>query len=291
MIPWQGFGQPAHPDTLFIRDRFEPVSADNILKTDGYYNWGASIIKGPDGIYHLFYSRWKKELKFTAWLTFSEIAHAVSDHPAGPWTYKETVLKGQGPGHWDAVTAHNPKIKYFNGKYYLYYCSTNMGGRSYTKEDLIETARVGYAHPDWKILRPNQRTGVAVAPSLDGPWTRLDHPIIEPSGPIVTLTVNPGITRGKDGKYYLVVKGDRPGEKRFLRNQAIAVSDSPTGPFTMQKKPVIDYMDTEDMSIWFDANRDYFYGVFHAHTFIGMVSTLDGIIRTKATAPAAPTTL
>ncbi len=275
--------QTAYPDTLFFKDRLQPLSEDNIFKTEGYYNWGASIIKGDNGIYHLFYSRWKKELKFTAWLTHSEIAHALSDNPAGPWKYKETVLTNHGKGHWDAITAHNPKIKFFEGKYYLYYISTNLGEKEYTEEDLVEIARVGYKHPDWAILRPNQRTGVAVSSSLSGPWTRMSQPLIEPSGPIVTLTVNPAITQGKDGKYYLVVKGDKPNEIRFIRDQAMAISDSPTGPFIIQPDPVIDYMDTEDMSIWYDKNRDYFYGIFHAHSFIGMVSSKDGIEWKKAT--------
>ncbi|MBT7093458.1 MAG: hypothetical protein HN936_09440, partial [Bacteroidetes bacterium] len=72
-----------------------------------------------------------------------------------------------------------------------------------------------YSHPNWAILRPNQRTGVAVSSSLSGPWTRMEQPLIEPSGPITTLTVNPAITQGKDGKYYLVVKGDKPNEERL----------------------------------------------------------------------------
>ena len=193
------------------------------------------------------------------------------------------MLTGRGKCHWDAITAHNPKIKYFEGKYFLYYVSTNLGDKVYTEDELEQTARTGYSHSNWNILRPNQRTGVAMATSLDGPWTRADQPLIEPSGPITTLTVNPAIAQGKDGLYYLIVKGDKPNEARFIRNQAIAISTSPTGPFEMQSEPVIDYIDTEDMSMWYDQKRDYFYGVFHAHSFIGMVSSPNGIHWEKAT--------
>jgi len=277
-----GYSQ-SKPDMLFFKDRLQPLSPENIFKTEGYYNWCSSMIRGDDGKYHLFYSRWPKKYGFDAWLTHSEVARAISNSPAGPWEYKETVLKSNGKGHWDAITVHNPKIKHFNGKYYLYYCSTNMGDKEFAEGDLIETALAGGSHPNWKILRPNQRTGVAVSNSINGPWTRMDQPLIEPSGPITTLTVNPAIDQGKDGKYYLIVKGDKPNETRFIRNQAIAVSDSPTGPFKMQPKPVIDYLDTEDMSMWYDLKRDYFYAVFHAHTFIGMVSSPDGINWKKAT--------
>ena len=269
-------------DNLRLYDDFESISADNIFKTEGYYNWGASIIKGNDGKYHLFYSRWKKEYSFYGWLTHSEVAHAISKNPTGPWKYKETVLKSRGGKHWDAITAHNPKIKYFEGRYYLYYIATNMGDQPITQEELIETSRVGYSHPNWKTLRPNQRTGVAVSNSINGPWKRMDQPLIEPSGPITTLTVNPAIDKGKDGKYYLIIKGDKPNTEKFIRNQAIAVSNSPIGPFEIQEKPVIDYMDTEDMSVWYDKERKRFYGVFHAHTFIGLVTSADGINWKKA---------
>ncbi|MDN5214947.1 alpha-L-fucosidase [Fulvivirgaceae bacterium BMA12] len=282
LIAQVSIAQPEKQDDLYIYDKVSEISNDNIFKTEGYYNWGTSILKGKDGKYHLFYSRWKSEYKFTGWLTHSEIAHATSRAPAGPWKFKETVLKGRGQEHWDAITAHNPKIKYFEGKYYLYYISTNMGDKPITQEELIETAQTGYKHPNWSILRPNQRTGVAVSNSINGPWKRMDQPLIEPSGPITTLTVNPAIDRGKDGKYYLIVKGDKPNEKRFIRNQAIAVSNSPLGPFKMQEKPVIDYTDTEDVSMWYDKGRDRFYGVFHAHEFIGMVTSPNGIDWKKA---------
>lgn len=271
-----GFAQNK-TDDLHLYDNFEAISSDNIFKTEGYYNWGNSIIKEKNGKYHLFYSRWKKEYGFLGWLTHSEIAHAISKSPAGPWKYKETVLKGRGEGYWDAITAHNPKIKYFEGKYYLYYIGTNMGNHSITDAELIVTARSGYSHPNWKILRPNQRTGVAFSNSINGPWIRLDKPIIEPSGPITTLTVNPAIDKGKDGKYYLIVKGDKPNEKRFIRNQAVAISEHPEGPFILQEKPVIDYMDTEDMSLWYDEERERFYGIFHTEGFIGLVTSQDGI--------------
>ena len=268
-------------DNLSFNNRFELITEDNIVKESDYHNWGSSIIKGDDGKYHLFYSRWPGD--FAAWLTFSEIAHATSDSPSGPWKYEETVLAGRGKGHWDAITAHNPKIKYFDGTYYLYYIATNLGDLSYNDQDLFDTHGKSLDQsPIRKMLRENQRTGVAFSSSLSGPWLRLDKPIIEPSGPITTLTVNPAIDKGKDGKYYLIVKGDKPNEERFIRNQAIAISDSPIGPFVMQPKPVIDYIDTEDMSLWYDKKRDHFYGIFHAHQYLGLICSSDGVNWEKA---------
>lgn len=269
-------------DTLNINKMIKPLTKEGVFRDSLYYNWGGSIIKDERGNYHLFYSRWKKKYTFNGWLTFSEIAHAISNTPTGPWKYKETVLKGSGKGHWDEITAHNPKIKYFDGKYYLYYISTNLGGKEYTHQDLMELSTASLKDKDRAVLRKNQRTGVAVSNAINGPWKRMNKALIEPSGPIENITVNPAISQGKDGKYYLIVKGDKPNEQKFIRNQAIAVSNSPTGPFVMQPNPVIGDLDTEDVSMWYDEKQAKFYAVFHAHSFIGLMTSMDGLNWKKA---------
>ncbi|MCM4155773.1 glycoside hydrolase family protein [Gramella sp. AN32] len=269
-------------DTLNIGKMIKPLKKEGVFRDTLYYNWGGSVIKDKKGKYHLFYSRWKREYTFNAWLTFSEIAHAVSETPTGPWKYKETILKGKDNGNWDEITAHNPKIKYFNGNYYLYYIATNLGGEEYTHRDLISLSTASLKNKKRGILRKNQRTGVAVSKSINGPWKRMDKALIEPSGPIETIAVNPAISQGKDGKYYLIVKGDKPNEKKFIRNQAIAVSNSPTGPFTIQPNPVIGNLDTEDVSMWYDTKQNKFYAVFHAHSYIGLMMSIDGVNWEKA---------
>lgn len=269
-------------DNLDISKTIKPLTKDGIFRDSLYYNWGGSIIKEKDGKYHLFYSRWKREYTFNGWLTFSEIAHAVSSTPAGPWKFKETVLKGRGNGYWDAITAHNPKIKYFEGKYYLYYISTNLGVKESTHQDLVALSTASLKEKDRGTLRKNQRTGVAVSNSINGPWKRMEQALLEPSGPIATITVNPAIDKGKDGNYYLIVKGDKPNEKKFIRNQAIAIASLPIGPFIIQPNPVIGNLDTEDVSMWYDKNRELFYAVFHAHTFIGLMTSVDGLNWKKA---------
>ncbi len=281
-LPKRVPGQPLEPPGLVaeaLPAERKPLfqgwkKGPNLLVEKGWFVWGGSVIRGEDGRWHMFYARWPKALKFTAWLVLSEIAHAVAERPEGPYRYVETVLKGRGPGHWDAVTAHNPKIKKFGNKYYLYYISTRgVSGR----KALEEVARKGYGHPKWWLLRNNQRTGVAVSAGLNGPWKRLDAPIVEPSGPIVRLTVNPAVCRGPGGKYYMIVKGDKPGAKRFLRNEALALSDSPLGPFRVQPRPVIDSFDTEDASMWYDQAERRFYAVYHTRGRIGLVTSADGI--------------
>lgn len=274
---------PDERQEIAISDKICVVDEDNVFRDSIYYHWCNSIIKGEDGKYHLIYSRWKRDHKFYAWLTHSTIAHAVSDSPCGPFKYVNTLVDFNKKKYkaGDMITAHNPKIKYFNGKYYLYFISTHLD-RKITDKELVQTASTGYSHANWNPLRVNQRTFVASANSLNEEFVVNSSPLLEPEGPITTLVVNPAITQGHDGRYYLIVKGDKPGSTKFERNQAIAVSDYPDKGFVIQPKPVIDQWDSEDMSLWYDQGTQLYYAVFHAHTYVGMMVSKNGIDWEKA---------
>lgn len=51
----------------------QPVPKTAVFFENGYYVWGGSVVKGDDEYYHMFYSRWKTEFGFNAWVTHSEI--------------------------------------------------------------------------------------------------------------------------------------------------------------------------------------------------------------------------
>lgn len=257
----------------------QPFTEDMHFEDSIWFNWGGSIIQGDDQRYYLFYSRWPRENGFLAWLTHSEIAVASSDTPAGPWNYEYTALQGRRGNYWDAVTAHNPKVKNFYGKYYLYYISTHS---TLSDEQLLSTARGGYQHENWSGLRNMQRTGVAVSDRIRGPWKRADQPMVTPVEPLYTLTVNPAVVSMPDGRYLLMIKGDKFPEKGSPRIQAIGIGQSPTGPFEIQAEPAIADFDTEDASLWYDKTRRCFYACFHAHTHFGMITSSDGITWKKA---------
>lgn len=265
-----------------ISDKIQPISQENIFRDPDCFNWCSSIIQGEDGKYHLIYSRWKRSYAFNAWLTHSTIAHAVADTPAGPYKYVNTLMdfEKDNYGPDDMITAHNSKIKYFEGKYYLYFCSTHMD-RVISNEELKETAKGGPKHKNWRTLRENQRTFVASSTSLDKPFKVDKRPLLEPEGSIETLVVNPAICYNQN-KYFLIVKGDKPGSTKFERNQAVAVSEHPDRGFKIQPKPVIQDWDTEDVSMWYDKVGKRFYAVFHAHTYIGMMTSQDGLNWEKA---------
>lgn len=270
-------------DNLDLTSMIKPANPALFVHDSIYYNWCNSIIKDDDGTYHLFYARWPKSIGFFSWLTHSEIARSTANKPEGPYSMGETVLRSRS-GYWDAITAHNVKVKKYKETYYLYYISTNSGEEVLSEDNLVDIGRTGYSHQFWPLLRSNQRTGVAESKSLSDSWERSDAPMIEPHGPIETVTVNPAICQGPDSLYYLIVKGDQKGVKPNRVIQAIGRSGAPQGPFYLESNPAFDDIPTEDVSMWYDKKRKRFYAVFHAHggDFIGLITSEDGVNWQKA---------
>jgi hypothetical protein len=122
------------------------------------------------------------------------------------------------------------------------------------------------------VHRNNQRIGVAIADNPNGPWSRLQKPIIDvspdPSAPDSLCTSNPSITQGRDGRYYLLYKG--VGRQKPLPFggpvvHLMAVSKSPTGPFRKELKPLFTIAGNsfpfEDPFLWFDRERDTYFTI------------------------------
>jgi len=75
-------------DTLDIGTMIQPFAAEQIHRDEGYYCRGPHLIRGDDSRYYMVYSRWPKKAYPGGWLTNSEVALAVADSPAGPYTHK-----------------------------------------------------------------------------------------------------------------------------------------------------------------------------------------------------------
>ena len=228
-------------------DRMKPVPETAKFIDPDFFIWGASMVQDEEGLCHLFYSRWPKELGHNAWVTHSEIAHATSPDPLGPYSHVDVALRARGASFWDGACTHNPTVHEFAGVYYLYYMGNTGDG----------TASIGL---NW-THRNKQRVGVAVAAHPNGPWSRRDTPLIDigsdPSAHDALMVSNPSICRRPDGKYLMVYKA--VGMKRELPwggpvVHLVATSDSPLGPFVKHPKPIFtaerDVFPAEDPFIW-----------------------------------------
>ncbi len=249
-------GEAPLPDPLDFEGRLKPAKMHSVLEKEDYFTWGTSPIKGDDGLYHVFYSRWPKSKGFLAWLTHSEIAHATSKSATGPYEFKEVVLTATDKDRWDGLSIHNPTIKKFGDKYYLYY-SANTG------DGVATITSFNWSH------RNNQRIGVAEAESLDGPWRRFDTPLIDithddEDAHDALMVANPSVTEMKDGRYLMIYKAVAKRAKLPSGGPVChlyAISDSPIGPFKKYNTPIFTSEESsfpaEDPYIWLQGDRYY----------------------------------
>jgi len=253
---------------LNINTAMGRVGKKSVFENDSLFTWGASPVKGEDGKYHLFYSRWHKKYTFNAWVTHSEVAHAVSDKPFGPYKFSDVALPLRGAQYWDGHYTHNPHIHRFEGKYYLYYTGNFGDGVN------IQNA-LNWTH------RNNQRIGVAISDSPYGPWKRSDKPLIDvspnPDAHDALMMANPSVTRMHDGRYLMVYKAvakrkPMPGGGPVVH--LCAVADKPDGPFVKMNKPIFtvegSHFPAEDPYIWYQGNCYYaivkdMFGEFTKH--------------------------
>lgn len=241
-------------DTLELNSRIDIVQDHQILKDEGFAVWGGSTIKGEDGKYHMFYSRWKGN-GLGGWKTTSTVAYAVSDSPYGPFKHVKVILKGSGDkSRWDYNNAHNPHIKKFGDNYYLYYIA------AYTWEGKVNSKGKNRKPTDF------QNIGVIKFKSMkdivDGNYTIPDAPIITADNvKTFNRNVNPSVTQGPDGRYYAAMKcrGDADGGGGFIH--WIMVSDAPDKPFKVFSKMLDHSLGAEDPYMWYDQKRERFYAI------------------------------
>lgn len=169
-----------------------------------YWVWCGSVVRGEDGNYHMFASRWKKTLPFhPGWAVGSEIVRAVSKTPEGPYTFAEVVLPARGAAYWDGRVTHNPAIHKCGDTYVLFYIGT-----TFPYPDIEESDHLNHHSYQWLSARSNKRIGIATATSVFGPWERRDEPILSPRPDCFDnfLTSNPAPCIGPDGSCLLVYK-------------------------------------------------------------------------------------
>jgi hypothetical protein len=212
---------------LDLGARVQPLPAANRFSLPDHFVWCGAPVKGPDGKYHLFYSRWPVKAGFApGWAIHSEIAYAVADRPAGPYRHVNVALpkRGLNPAtgekYWDADVTHNSNAFFHAGKYYLYYMGNHGDGKSYP------------------MHRNHQRIGLATADKPEGPWTRLDEPVVtitDDKKSFDSLCVtNPAACLRPDGGVLLIYKAveyvagkEMGGKVRY----GAALAAKPEGPY------------------------------------------------------------
>ncbi len=240
----------ATPTVRPFIDRLLPAPRHGGFALDDFWVWCGSAIRGEDGRYHLFASRWPRALSFSPhWVTNSEVVRAVSETPEGPYAFAEVVLPPRGPEFWDGQMTHNPTIHRSGDTYLLYYTGTTYDHPRPTPEAPL--AGPLHATP----ARLNQRIGLATASSVYGPWTRRDRPVLEPSadGWDRLMTTNPAPCVLDGGAVLLVYKA--VGIERDLLRLGVARADHFDGQYQrLLNEPILNFDATgdhvEDAYVW-----------------------------------------
>lgn len=262
-----------------------------VLRIPGYFVWGGSVIKGEYGKYHMFFSRWiagSDHPEFRdGWLINSEICYAISDYPDRGFHFIKVILRGRRyegkPEAWDAQSVHNPHIRKFDNKYYLYYTGSKDPGR---RPHGSPGADVDFRNR----LQQSQKIGVIVFEHfeelLNGDYVRSEIPLLSPrtrvkktdaidpspawtrAKPDNMIVVNPSVVfNSVTGKYMLYFKGNLY-DPSWRGVHGVAVGDSPIGPFKALNDFVFDIrMDdgriasAEDPFVWYNPKEKLFYAV------------------------------
>jgi hypothetical protein len=232
---------------------FGVVPRNGGFKMDGYWVWCGSVIKGDDGRYHLFASRWPKDISFhPGWMTSSEIVRAVADTPEGPYVFQQVVLPARGAEYWDGRSTHNPSIARHGDTFLLFYM-----GSTHAFDDPPRGVPFLLTDPRAIVGRSHKRIGLAVASRLDGPWTRFDRPVLDtkPGTFYSFLTSNPSPVVHDDGSVLLMFKARKyegvPHSRMML---GVARATHYLGPYDVAgNEPVFSasrFGEVEDPFVW-----------------------------------------
>lgn len=281
------------PAELDLGARVRPVPTANRFAEPDYHVWCGAPVAGPDGRFHLFYSRWPAKKGFApGWAIHSEIAYAVADRPEGPYKPVNVSLPARGINpatgekFWDGDVTHNANAFYHAGRYHLFYMG-NRGDGTY-----------------WNH-RNNQRIGHAWAENPAGPWTRTDEPIIDvsqdPAAFDALCVTNPAACMRPDGGVLVIYKAvARSGksERGGIVRYGAAVADTLEGPYRKVPGRIFEAPETgaasdkhawmlaEDPFIWFSERhgrryyavaRDVIGRFTGASGGIALFSSVDGL--------------
>ena len=245
------------------------------------------------------------------WLLNSKIGYAVSDYSNKEFEFQKIVLRGRmfdgDSTAWDAQSVHNPHIKKFNNKYYLYFTGSRDPGvqpKGLPEGNLSKRNRI----------QQSQKLGVIEFNSfqdlLNGNFQRPDKPllvprtrvkkdnVVNPSPPGTTpkpdnmIVVNPSVVyRPADGKYLLYFKGNL-WDPSWRGVHGVAIGDSPTGSFTALNEFVFNIRtedgkiaSAEDPYVWYNKKHNRFYATFKdfsgritgAEPGLALLTSSDGI--------------
>ncbi len=220
--PKQDIGNPFY--TVFKYSRVTGIGADEselsvtrrdpskILKiNDTYYVWYTRRRTKYPPVGRLNIDQGSDEIPIVDW-DLADICYATSKDGFN-WQEQGVAVPRAPKGTYGDRSLSTPDVLAFGGRYYLYYQTFTTMWR---QNDCVSVS-------------------VAVADSPDGPWTRLDRPVIPQgaAGAWDSCAIHdpyPLVYKGKIWLYYKGSPADKsPGSLKL--GHGVAIADQPEGPF------------------------------------------------------------
>ena len=198
----------------------QPRDPDNGLEDRSMKRWDywdGQIIKGPDGKYHMFASRWDQGVGHNGWF-HSQAVHAVSDGPTGPYVDKGLCWPDNQGGKGHNVTA----LVLPDGRYAVVVSETRPGD-------------------------------VFVSKSLDGPWEQIGSIHVDANGfnPGDGAMSNVWVTLRPDGDFEIIARSGAI----MISKTGILGPYKIQGPSIYPGIPDIPHHALEDPVLWFSGGQ------------------------------------
>ena len=218
---------------------FETTEVEGIGYEEGINRRDPSTVIEVDGLYYVWYTRSEgphfgfqtgdENKKVFPW-DYAEVWYAVSKD-GYHWEEKGCAVGRGAEGEHDDRSVFTPEILAHEGNYYLVYQTLQ--------------------HP--YVTRSFERIGIAKATSPEGPFIKVEGPILEPShdgewsgeadnrfivgnkGSFDSHKVHDPLLLHYDGKFYLYYKGERMGEELYMGGRetmwGVAIAECAEGPY------------------------------------------------------------
>lgn len=205
-------------------------------------SWGGSIIASEDGLHHMFVSRMVKGGGLDTWTTNSEIIHATSEDPEGPYSYNETIL---------GAFAHGPSVRSLGqGKGFMMMhlgCGRAMDAPGFTPCTQFNVS-------------------VMTSASLLGPWSD-SRQVFLSSGARSPSWYVPSGRQFSNPAPWIMANGSmicayRADARSGGEHVSVAVADSLMGPYIDERSDPVVAQWSEDPFIWQD-ERGHWHILLH----------------------------
>lgn len=244
-----------------FQDRFCPLDPGSGYKEPDSWIWCGSVIHGDDGNWHMFASRWNRDVGFDHWTTNSTLVRAESSSMLGPYHYRETILPSSVISGATCKAAHNPSIALWGGLYYLFFTSIHYDG---ARPTAVDPAPWGSARS--RQAWHSKRIALLSAPSVRGPWTVEADPLLDirPGQWDSLITSNAAPLIHADGSVVMLYKGSdcgfgADGTFAMRLRLSVASAPNPAGPYSRSGQVILGEQfpksDWEDPCLWNEGGR------------------------------------